>query len=146
MLDSDLATLYGISTGRLNQQVRRNLGRFPSDFMFRLTPQELTSLISQFVISNVSGRGGRRGLPLAFTEHGAVMLASVLNSPIAVAASIQVVRAFVHLRTLLASNAELSRRLDEMERKYDGQFRVIFDAVRQLMEPERKRIGFRAER
>ncbi len=145
MLDADLAALYGVTTGRLNEQVRRNLTRFPADFTFQLTRDEVTSLISQFAISK-PGRGGRHKLPQAFTEHGAVMLASVLNSPAAVAASIQVVRAFIQLRGLLASHQELVRRLDELEAKYDSQFRAVFQAIRELMQPTappRKQIGFR---
>ena len=144
MLDSDLATLYGVSTRRLNEQVKRNRHRFPPDFMFRLSAAEVTSLISQIATSN-KGRGGRHKLPYAFTEHGAVMLASVLNSPVAVAASIQVVRAFVQLRGVLAAHKDLARRLDEMEGKYDAQFKVVFQAIRELMEPPAppsKQIGF----
>lgn len=109
MLDADLARLYDVSTKRLNQAVRRNRNRFPADFMFQLTPDEFANLRSQSVTSN--RRGGRRYLPLAFTEHGAVMLASVLNSPIAVQASIHVVRAFLQLRGLLATHSELARKL-----------------------------------
>ncbi len=145
MLDSDLAALYGVTTARLNEQVKRNLPRFPPDFMFALTRNELTNLISQFATSS-SRHGGRHKLPNAFTEHGAVMLASVLNSPIAVAASIQVVRAFVQLRGVLASTKELAHRLDELESRYDAKFRVVFQAIRELMEPPpppRKQIGFR---
>ena len=145
MLDSDLASLYGVSTGRLNEQVRRNLDRFPGDFAFRLTPDEMAALISQIAISN-TGRGGRRKLPMVFTEYGAVMLASVLSSPMAVRASIQVTRAFIRLRQAIASNVEMAHRLDELERKYDAQFKVVFDAIRQLMEPTpelpKGRIGF----
>lgn len=147
MLDSDLAVLYGVTTGRLNEQVKRNRGRFPADFMFRLQATEARSLISQFAISN-SGRGGRRKLPNVFTEHGAVMLASVLNTPIAVATSVEVVRAFLRLRQLLESNAELARKLDALEKRYDGQFRVVFEAIRELMNPPpapAKRVGFRTE-
>jgi hypothetical protein len=124
MLDSDLAGLYGVTTGQLNQQVQRNRKRFPKDFAFRLTRKELTILRSQIVTSS-SDWGGRRSMPLAFTEHGAVMLASVLNSPIAVEASIQVVRAFIRLRELLVSHKDLVKRLDELEAKYDKQFAVV---------------------
>jgi hypothetical protein len=161
MLDADLAVLYGVTTKRLNEAVKRNLRRFPADFMFQLTPEEAANLRSQFATSDVSSGGGilksqfatsslawggRRKLPKAFTEHGAVMLASVLNSPIAVEASIQVVRAFVQLRSMLAAHADLAHKLAELERKYDSQFRVVFDAIRRLMEPppDPKRIGFRA--
>ncbi len=145
MLDGDLARVYQVQTRALNQAVKRNRGRFPDDFMFQLTPEEIEGLRSQSVISK-RGRGGRRYRPHAFTEHGAVMLASVLNSPVAVQASIQVVRAFVRLRGILAAHKELSRRLDELEEKYDGQFAVVFEAIRRLMEPpeeKRGRIGFR---
>jgi len=144
MLDSDLAELYGVETKRLNEQVRRNLHRFPRDFMFQLTAEEAESLRSQFATSN-EGRGGRRYLPYAFSEHGALMLANVLNSERAAQTSVMVVRAFVRLRQMLASNAELARKLEAMEKKYDRQFKVVFDAIRQLMsppEPKRREIGF----
>ena len=137
--------MYGVTTTRLNQQVTRNAARFPADFMFRLTRTELTNMMSQIATSS-SVWGGRRKPPNAFTEHGAVMLASVLNSPAAIAASIQVVRAFIQLRGLLASHRELARRLDELENKYDSQFKVVFRAIRELMEPPpppRKQIGFK---
>jgi hypothetical protein len=143
MLDSDLAELYGVDTKRLNEQVRRKPGRFPRDFMFRLTPSEYANLRSQFATSSL--HGGRRSLPYAFTEHGALMLANILNSKQAVQTSVQVVRAFVRLRQMLVSNAELSRKLDAMEKKYDSQFKVVFDAIRQLMSPadtRRREIGF----
>jgi hypothetical protein len=144
MLDVDLAILYGVTTKRLNEQVKRNSGRFPADFAFRLTMAEAPSLRSQFATSK-PGRGGRRYAPLVFTEHGAVMLASILNSPTAVETSVQIVRAFVRIRLMLASNAELARKLDDLERRYDSQFRVVFRAIRDLMAPvgpSRKRIGF----
>lgn len=144
MLDADLAVLYGVTTKRLNEQVARNQERFPEDFAFVLTAVEAEILKSQIATSR-SGWGGRRKLPRAFTEHGAVMLASVLKSKVAVDASIQVVRAFVQLRGLAAAHADLARRLDQVEKKYDGQFRVVFQAVRDLMTPPvpaRKRIGF----
>jgi hypothetical protein len=147
MLDSDLAVIYGVTTGRLNEQVKRNQGRFPADFMFRLRPAEARRLISQFAISK-AGRGGRRKLPTVFTEHGAVMLASVLNTPIAVATSVEVVRAFSRLRQLLETNADLARKLDALEKRYDRQFRVVFEAIRELMNPPpapAKRVGFRTE-
>ena len=145
ILDAHLASLYDVSTSRLNEQVKRNAARFPADFAFRLTKQEFTNLMSQFAISS-STYGGRRKLPLVFTEHGAIMAANILNSTRAVAASVQVVRAFVRLRQLLATNLEMSRKLDEMEQKYDGQFKVVFAAIRQLMtspEVKRREIGFR---
>ena len=146
MLDSDLASLYGVPTKRLNEQVKRNRTRFPEDFGFRLTAAEIVDLRSQIATSNV-GPGGRRYAPLVFTEHGAVRLASVLNSRAAVEASIQVVRAFVQLRGVLAAHADLARKLAVMEAKYDKQFGVVFEAIRELMAPPappRKRIGFRA--
>jgi phage regulator Rha-like protein len=144
MLDSDLAEVYHVSTKRLNEQVKRNRERFPEDFMFQLTHKETANLWSQSATSN-SGRGGRRYRPYAFTEHGAVMLASVLNSPVAVQASIQVVRAFIRLREILATHRQLARQLADLEQKYDKQFKVVFDAIRELMAPpkkERKQIGF----
>jgi hypothetical protein len=143
MLDSDLAALYGVAVRTLNQAVKRNRSRFPSDFMFQLTPVEATSLRSRFVISN--GWGGRRHRPYAFTEQGVAMLSSVLRSPEAIAVNIEIMRAFVQLRQILASHAELARKLSELERKYDGQFRVVFEAIRHLMappHPPRGRIGF----
>ena len=147
MLDSNLAKLYGVSTARLNQQVNRNLDRFPDDFMFRLTADEFNSLMLQNATSK-KGRGGRRKLPYVFTEHGAIMAANVLASKTAVAASVQVVRAFVRLRQMLASNADLAKKLEELERKHDSQFKIVFDAIRQLMTPapaKVKPIGFRPE-
>jgi hypothetical protein len=133
MLDSDLAEIYGVETGASNRAVKRNVGRFPSDFMFQLTPQEVRNLRCQIGIS--SSYGGRRFLPHVFTEHGALMLANVLNSERATQTSVQVVRAFVRLRQMLASNAELARKLESLEKKYDAQFKVVFDAIRQLMSP-----------
>jgi hypothetical protein len=146
ILDHDLASVYNITTARLNQQVRRNIHRFPEDFAFELSVQEFRNLKLQFATSS-SGWGGRRKPPFAFTEHGAVMAASVLNTPVAVSASVQVVRIFVRLRQLLASNAALARKLTAMEKKYDRRFKIVFEAIRQLMasplEPENKEpIGF----
>jgi hypothetical protein len=144
MLDEDLAEIYGVATKRLNEQVTRNKARFPEDFMFRLTRDEFANLRSQFATSRW---GGRRYPPNAFTEHGAVMLASVLNSPIAVEASVQVVRAFVRLREMLSSHKDLARKLAALERKYDQQFQVVFGAIKGLMEPPlskpKRRIGFK---
>lgn len=144
MLDSDLAALYGTDTRSLNQQVRRNLDRFPEDFAFVLTAKETENLMSQTVTSSY---GGRRKPPRVFTEHGAVMLGNVLRSRVAVRASIEVARAFVRLRALIGSQRELAKRLDDLERRYDRQFRSVFDAIRALMEPgedpPRERIGFR---
>lgn len=147
ILDTDLAKIYGVSTKRLNEQVRRNLDRFPDDFMFQLSETTGESLRSQFATSKI-GRGGRRYLPYVFTEHGALMLANILNSPTAVASSIQVVRAFINLRQMLSSQAELARKLDLLERKYDHQFKVVFDAIRELTlipEQPRKRIGIKQD-
>src|SRR6187397_85948 len=133
MLDSHLAELYGVETRILVQAVRRNAARFPPDFMFTLTDQEVASLRSQIVISN--GRGGRRWAYHAFTEQGVAMLSSVLRSGRAVAANIAIMRAFVRLREMLLTNADLSRKLMDLEKKYDAQFKVVFDAIRQLMIP-----------
>src|SRR4029078_6894411 len=144
MLDRDLASLYGVETGALNRAVKRNLQRFPPDFMFQLTTDESEFLRCQIGISK-TGRGGRRFLPYVFTEQGVAMLSSVLNSERAVLVNIGIMRAFVKLPQILASNTEISRRLNELESKYDKQFRVVFDAIRQLMATPargRKEIGF----
>lgn len=144
MLDSDLAELYGVPTRRLTEQVKRNISRFPADFMFQLTSEEAKYLRSQIAISS-SGHGGRRYLPYVFTEQGVAMLSSVLNSERAIHVNIAIVRAFVKLREMLATHKDLARKLNEMEKKYDAQFRVVFDAIRQLMappEPKKKKIGF----
>jgi len=147
ILDADLAQLYGVETKRLNEQVKRNIDRFPEDFTFQLTAVETEVLRSQIATSK--GRGGRRSAPYAFTEHGAIMAATVLNSPRAVQVSVYVVRAFVRLRRILDSHAGLARELAALERKYDAQFKVVFNAIRQLMAPppeaKRKRIGFATE-
>ncbi|MGA9031910.1 MAG: ORF6N domain-containing protein [Sulfuricaulis sp.] len=147
LLSTDLAELYGVETKVLVQAVKRNLDRFPDDFMFQLSPKELAVLRSQIVTSNEkSGRGGRRYPPYAFTEQGVAMLSSVLHSDRAVHVNIEIMRAFVRLRQMLASNADLARKLATLEKKYDAQFRVVFDAIRELMtppEPKKKRpIGF----
>ena len=145
MLDRDLAHLYGVSTKVLKQAVRRNIDRFPDDFMFVLKAAEFQDWRSQFVTSKAD-RIGLRYAPMAFTEHGILMLSSVLNSDRAVQVNIQIMRAFVKLRQMLASNVELSHRLEQLEAKYDRQFKVVFDAIRQLMSPpppDRKQIGFR---
>jgi hypothetical protein len=149
ILDSDLAKLYGVATGRRNEQVKRNTERFPSDFMFRLNREEFDRLISQFATSNV-GRGGRRKLPYAFAERGTIMAADLLNSPQAVQASVFVVRAFVRLRQMLASNAQLAHRLERLEKVVDGHDRqivAIVDAIQLLMpppeEPPKEPFGFR---
>ncbi len=150
MLDSDLAALYGVETRALVQAVRRNAERFPADFMFQLSTAERRALRSQIVISDglKTGRGGRRTLPYAFTEQGVAMLSSVLRSPRAVQVNVEIMRAFVRLRQLLSSHADLARKLEDLERRYDSQFKVVFDAIRQLMappEPKRRRIGFLTE-
>lgn len=148
ILDEDLARLYGTTTSRLNEQVKRNTGRFPPDFMFRLTGQEVADLKSQSATSSLWG-GRRRSRPLAFTEQGVAMLSSVLNSERAVEVNILIMRAFVKLRQLLSTHADLARQLDALERKYDAQFRIVFDAIRELMRPpepsKRPRIGFRKD-
>lgn len=144
MLDADLASLYGVPTFRLNEAVKRNRARFPEDFMFQLTAEEVAPLKSQIAMSK-PGRGGRRTLPYVFTEQGVAMLSSVLNSERAVQVNIAIMRAFVRLRRMLASHADLARRLDGLEKKYDAQFKVVFDAIRALMEPPktpRRKIGF----
>jgi len=154
MLDRDLAQLYGVETRVLNQTVRRNIDRFPEDFMFRLTREEIMR-ISQIVIS--SDPLGMKTLKfsknvMVFTEHGVAMLSSVLNSPRAIRVNIQIMRTFAKLREMISLNKDLARRLDELEKKYDSQFKIVFDAIRQLMappEPEpvppKKRIGFLVE-
>ncbi len=146
MLDETLAALYEVEVKVLNQAVKRNIERFPADFMFQLTAEEAALLRSQFVTSKPEGRGGRRYLPYAFTEQGVAMLSSVLRSERAIHVNIEIMRAFVRLRQMLASNAELARKLEALERKYDAQFKVVFDAIRELMtppEPRKKRpIGF----
>jgi hypothetical protein len=147
MLDRDLARLYDVSTAAFNQAGRRNRERFPEDFMFQLTSAEVAQLNrSQIVIGSEKHRDPRFR-PYAFTEQGVAMLSSVLRSKRAITVNIEIMRAFVKLRQLLASNAELSRRLDELESKYDKQFKVVFDAIRQLMAIStrgRKEIGFRS--
>lgn len=146
LLDSDLADLYGVPTKRLNEQVRRNVKRFPGDFMFQLAPEEYESLRSHFATLK-AGRGGhRKYLPYVFTEQGVAMLSTVLNSDRAILVNIEIMRAFVRLRQLLSSNKELSKRLDELERRYDSQFKAVFDAIHQLMLPPNssaRRIGFK---
>ena len=149
ILASDLAVLYGVVTWRLNEQVKRNQDRFPSDFVFQLTREEDRTLTSQFARSK-TGRGGRRILPFAFTEHGAIMAAMVLNSPRAVEMSVQIVRAFARLREMLVSNAILAQKLVELERRMEGHDQAIhnlFETIRQLLnppDPPRRRIGFHA--
>ena len=148
ILDTDLAELYGVSVKRLNQQVNRNQERFPDDFMFQLTPKEHESLRLQIATSK-QGRGGRRYLPYAFTEHGAIMAATVLNSKPAIQMSVFIVRAFVRLREMLATNRKLAAKIDELEKHvetHDTEIQEIIQAIQQLMVPEEKparKIGFR---
>lgn len=161
LLDSDLAALYGVGTRRLNEQVRRNRERFPKDFIFALTREEFTDLKSQFATSSPTGagHGGRRKLPLAFTEHGAIMAATVLSSPRAVEVSVHVVRAFVQLRELSLSHRDLAKRLTALEEETEAlnmnhdtfsrntraQLKQVFDALRALMtppDPPKRPIGF----
>ena len=134
MLDFDLANLYGVLTERLNEQVRRNIDRFPGDFVFQLTAKEYMFLIPQ-IAGSKRGRGGRRKLPFVFTEHGALMVANVLKSQTAVRTSIQVVRTFMRLREMLSSHKDLARKLADMEKKYDKRFLVVFTELRKLMTP-----------
>jgi phage regulator Rha-like protein len=146
ILDADLAELYGVETRVLVQAVKRNQERFPEDFLFQLTAEEFTVLRSQYVTSR--GWGGRRYPPYAFTEQGVAMLSGVLRSPRAVQVNIEIMRAFVKMRQMLASHAKLEKKLLELEEKYDGQFAMVFEAIKQLMappEPKRKRIGFRRD-
>ena len=143
MLDADLAELYEVPTKRLNEAVRRNTARFPEDFMFRLRMDEARNLRSHFATSKT--HGGRRYLPHVFTEQGVAMLSSVLSSEQAIQVNIAIMRAFVRMRQMLASHEELARKVDALEKKYDAQFRVVFDAIRALMKPTntpRRRIGF----
>ncbi len=145
MLDADLAALYGVTTKALNQAVKRNPDRFPEDFMFQLTKKEKDEVVTN--CDHLKKLKYSPYLPHAFTEHGVVMLANALNSPAAIKASVQVVQAFVQLRKMLTSNAQLARKLKALEKKYDGQFKVIFDAIYNLMDASEKKInrkiGFR---
>src|SRR3989442_9441134 len=148
MLDRDLAVLYGVTTKRLNEQVKRNRERFPEHFMFQLSLAEAGEVLaSRSQIATLKRGQNIKYAPFVFTEHGAVMLASVLNSPVAIQASIAVVEAFIRLRQMLASHVELARKLAALGKKYDAQFKVVFDAIRELMKPpesKRQRIGFHA--
>jgi hypothetical protein len=146
MLDADLAELYGVPTRVLIQSVQRNAARFPDDFMFQLSVDEASNSRSQIVISSWGGWGGRRSLPYAFTEHGVAMLSSVLRSHRAIAISIAIMRAFVQMRQMLMSNESSARKLDALEKRYDAQFKSVFDAIRELMSTPRSghsAIGFR---
>jgi len=146
MLSTHLAELYDVETRVLNQAVKRNISRFPEDFMFQLNTSEAEQLVSQNVIPHKKYFGG--SLPYAFTEQGVAMLSSVLNSERAIKVNIEIMRAFVRLRRLLASHADLARKLDALEKKYDAQFKVVFDAIREMMrppEPKKRPIGFLVE-
>jgi hypothetical protein len=154
MLDRDLAALYGVEPKALNQAVKRNLDRFPDDFMFQLTWEEYEILRSQNVTIERGGGDGRgrhrKYPPYAFTEQGVAMLSGVLRSRRAVQVNVEIMRSFVRLRKMLASNEDLARQLADLERKYDGQFRVVFEAIRQLMTPappaKKRAIGFKADK
>ena len=162
MLDADLAQLYGVETRVLVQTVKRNLVRFPADFLFQLSAEEFAALRSQSVISNTQGRGGRRSAPYAFTEHGVAMLSSVLGSPRAIAVNIESMRTFVRVRALAATHGELAKRLGELEEKTEAlamshdsfsrntrnQLKQVFEALRELMtppDPPKRPIGFVTE-
>jgi len=148
MLDADLAQLYGVETSNLNKAVKRNINRFPGDFVFQLTVEEVSALRFQSGISKMAGRGGRRYLPYVFTEQGVAMLSSVLRSRRAVEVNIEIMRAFVQLRRFLSAHRDLAQKLAQLERKigaHDEQIQAIFNAIRQLMtppEPNKRKIGF----
>ena len=148
ILDADLAGLYGVETGALVRAMKRNIERFPSDFMFQLSDEEWENLRCQFGIS--SSWGGRRTAPFAFTEQGVAMLSSVLRSERAIAVNIQIVRAFVQLKRMLATHADLAKKIESLEKKYDSQFRAVFDAIRELMAPQenlkKRPIGFKVKK
>lgn len=141
MLDSELAKLYGVPTKVLIQAVKRNMKRFPEDFMYKLTKKEVAGLRSQFVTSK---RGGRRYLPYAFTEQGVAMLSSVLNSERAILVNIQIMRAFIQFKRMLLNSRDLRRKIEAMEKKYDQQFAIVFEAIKRLLEPPKqtRAIGF----
>jgi hypothetical protein len=148
MVDRDLAALYEVETRTLNQAVKRNIDRFPPEFMFQLTKEEMENWKSQIVISNRE-RMGLRKPPLAFTDYGVLMLSSVLNSDRAIQVNIQIIKTFTRLRELVATNKEILEKIERMEKKYDEQFRVVFEAIRRLLtppeEPPKRRIGFSME-
>jgi len=147
ILARDLAELYGVETKVLNQAVKRNAERFPEDFMFELNQKEFENLRSQFVTSSLVTHGGERYLPMAFTEHGILMLSSVLKSERAILVNIQIVRTFVKLREMLSSHREITEKIEQMEKKYDKHFKIVFDTLRQLLKEEEKpknKIGFRS--
>ncbi len=146
IVDADLARLYGVTTKVINQAVKRNHDRFPDDFVFQLTSEEKNELVTN--CDRFERLKHSSSLPFAFTEHGAVMAANLLNSPIAIQARIQVVRVFVRLREIISTHKELSRKFEELEKKYDYQFKIVFDAIRDLMKPvdkPKRQIGFRVE-
>ena len=146
VFDRDLAQLYGVTTGNLNKVVKRNIERFPMDFMFQLTKKEFTALRFQF--GSLKRGGHSKYLPYAFTEHGILMLSSVLNSKRAIHVNIQIMRTFTKLREMLASHKELRKKIEEMERKYDYQFQVVFKAIKEILEPSvssKEKIGFRPQ-
>ena len=148
ILDADLAGLYGVETGALVRAMKRNIERFPPDSMFQLSDEEWENLRCQFGIS--SSWGGRRTAPFAFTEQGVAMLSSVLRSERAIAVNIQIVRAFVQLKRMLATHADLAKKIESLEKKYDSQFRAVFDAIRELMAPQenlkKQPIGFKVKK
>ncbi len=153
MLDTDLAQLYGVETFNLNKAVKRNIDRFPADFMLQLTKEEIGRLKFQIGMSKPSGRGGRRTLPYAFTEQGVAMLSSVLHSKRAVKVNIVIIRAFVQLREMLATHKDLARKLEELEKKlvkHDKQIQIVLQAIQELLEPgeppKRRQIGFEAKK
>ncbi len=144
ILDTDLAELYEVETRVLNQAVTRNIERFPDDFMFQLTKQEFANLKSQIVISSW---GGVRKMPRAFTEHGILMLSSVLKSERAIQVNIEIMRTFTQVREMISEYGELKEKIEQMEKKYDHQFKIVFDAIRQLLDPpegNKRKIGFKA--
>lgn len=154
MFDSDLAGLYGVETKVLNQAVKRNKKRFPPDFMFQLSKEELEIWEFQFLrsqnVTSKDGRGGRRYIPLVFTEQGVAMLSSVLNSDLAIQVNIQIIRTFTKLREIIVSNRDLKIKIEQLEKKYDKKFKIVFDTLRQFLDSEKvemvKKIGFKAEK
>lgn len=145
MLDKDLAVLYGVETKMLNRAVKRNIERFPDDFMFQLTKEDFENLRFYF---GTSSWGGQRYLPYAFTENGVAMLSSVLNSKRAIQVNIQIMRTFTKLKEFILTHKELQKKIEDMEKKYDHQFKIVFDAIKQLLVPpeiKKKKIGFKRE-
>jgi len=145
MLDSDLAALYNVTTKRLNEQVRRNLKRFPSDFMYQLSGEEFESLRSHFATLKIGRGKHRKYTPYVFTEQGIAMLSGILNSDRAIEVNIQIMRTFVQLREMMSAHKDLAKKLSALEKKYDGQFQIVFEAIRQLIEqpePPKRKIGF----